>query len=100
MRRDRGSVTAEIAVALPVLVMFLLVGLTAVNAVSVKMRCVDAAREAARSQARGEPGVAAGTRAAPAGAVVSVASDGDTVRATVRAAEHPFGARLPGYTVE
>jgi Flp pilus assembly protein TadG len=100
MSRDRGSVTAELAVALPVLTLLLVVGLSAVNVVTTKMRCVDAAREAARSEARGEPGVAAGARAAPQSAVVSVASDGDTVRANVRVQTHPLGGRLPGFTVE
>lgn len=96
---DRGSVTAELAVALPVLVLFLLAGLTSVNAVATQMRCVDAAREAARAQARGEPGAAAGERVAPTGASVAVSADGDTVRATVVAITHPLGDRLPGFTV-
>jgi Flp pilus assembly protein TadG len=97
---DRGSVTAELATALPVLLLLLLAGLTSVNAVTTKLRCVDAAREAARAEARGEPGVAAGQRAAPDGAVVSVGGDGDLVRATVRTVAHPFGGRLPGFSVE
>ncbi len=99
MRGDRGSVTAELAVALPVLVLLLLAGLTSVNAVATQMRCVDAAREAARAQARGEPGAAAGERAAPAGATVAVSADGDTVRATVVAVAYPLGDRLPGFKV-
>lgn len=97
---DRGSVTAELAVALPVLVLLLLVGLTSVNAVAIQMRCVDAAREAARAQARGEPGEAAGERVAPAGATISVGGDGETVRATVVAVAYPLGDRLPGFTVQ
>jgi Flp pilus assembly protein TadG len=99
-RRERGSVTAELAVALPVLVLLMLAGLTSVNAVGIKLRCVDAAREAARAEARGEPGTAAGQRAAPEGASISVSGDADTVRATVRAVAHPLGGRLPGFTVE
>jgi hypothetical protein len=97
---DRGSVTAELAVALPVLVTLLLAGLTAVSAVATKLRCVDAAREAVRAEARGEPGAAAGQRAAPGGAVVSVVPDGDLVRATVRTVVRPLGGRLPGVPVE
>ncbi|MDT5036381.1 MAG: hypothetical protein QOE03_1566 [Micromonosporaceae bacterium] len=100
MSRDRGSVTAELAVALPVLTLLLVAGLSSVNAVTTKMRCVDAAREAARSEARGESGVAAGARAAPKSAVVSVVADGDIVRATVRVEIDPFGGRLPGFVVE
>ncbi|GAA1802862.1 mucin-associated surface protein [Planosporangium flavigriseum] len=99
-RGDRGSVTAELAVALPALLLLLLAGLTSVSAVATKLRCVDAAREAARAEARGEPGIAAGERAAPAGAVISVGQDGDLVRAAVRMVVRPFGSRLPGLTVE
>jgi Flp pilus assembly protein TadG len=97
---DRGSVTAELAVALPVLLLLLLAGLTSVNAVATKMRCVDAAREAARAEARGEPGVATGERAAPDGAVVTVDGQGDVVRAAVRTVVRPLGGRLPGFPVE
>jgi Flp pilus assembly protein TadG len=98
-RGDRGSVTVELAVALPVIVILLLGGLTAVNAVATKMRCVDAAREAARAEARGEPGTTAGQRAAPAGADVTVTTTRDTVTATVRATTYPLGGRLPGFSV-
>ncbi len=99
MRRDRGSLTAELAAALPVVVLLMLAGLTGVNAVGVKLRCVDAAREAARAAARGESGEAAGRRTAPDGATVVVVIDGDTVRATVRAVAHPLGAHMPGVPV-
>ncbi|MCW2639352.1 MAG: mucin-associated surface protein [Dactylosporangium sp.] len=92
--------TAELAVALPVLLLLLLAGLTSVNAVATKLRCVDAAREAARAEARGEPGVAAGERAAPGGAVVTVDGPGDVIRATVRTVVHPLGGRLPGLSIE
>ncbi len=99
-RRDRGSVTAELAAALPVVVFLLLAGITGVSAVVTQLRCVDAAREAARSAARGGPGVPAGERAAPPGARVEVAADGDMVHATVRATVRPLGPYLPGFTVE
>jgi Flp pilus assembly protein TadG len=98
--RDCGSVTAELAAAFPVLVILLIAGLAGVSAVVTQLRCVDAAREAARAAARGEPGEAAGQRAAPADARVSVSVDGELARATVRAGVHPLGARLPGFTVE
>lgn len=99
-RDERGSVTAELAVAMPVLVLLLLAGLAAVNAVATKLRCVDAAREAARAQARGDEGLSAGRRAAPDGAVVTVDGHGEVVRATVRAVVHPLGGRLPGIGIE
>jgi predicted PP-loop superfamily ATPase len=88
-----------LAVALPVIVLLLLAGLTAVNAVATKMRCVDAAREAVRAEARGEAGSAAGQRAAPDGAVVSVSGGADTVSATVTVTVRPLGAGLPAFTV-
>jgi hypothetical protein len=96
-RRAEGSATAELAASLPALVLLLFAALTAVLAVRVQLECVDAAREAARAAARGESGVAAGQRVAPAGASVSVAVDGDTVRATVRVQVHPLGGHMSGF---
>jgi Flp pilus assembly protein TadG len=96
--RDRGSATAELAVGLPALVLLLLVGLTAVSAVTTKLQCVDAAREAARTAARGESGSVAGT--APDGADVQVTVVGDTVAVTVRAPVRPLGPRLPSLSVQ
>lgn len=96
---DRGSVTAELAVGLPALMLLLFVGLTAVSAVTTKLRCVDAAREAARAAARGEQGYGAGQRTAPGGAEIEVSTEGDTVVATVRAPVRPLDHRLPGLSV-
>lgn len=98
--RDRGSVTAELAVGLPALVLLLFVGLAAVSAVITKLQCVDAAREAARAAARGEPGVAAGRRVAPDHAEVTVTVVGDTVVAKVTAPVRPLGSRLPPLSVD
>ena len=97
---DRGSVTAELAAALPVLVLLLLAALSGVAAVAVKLRCVDAAAQAAGAAARDADGVAAGRRAGPEGAAVSVGVDGVTVRAVVRAPIRPLGAGVAGFTVE
>jgi Flp pilus assembly protein TadG len=97
--RDRGSATAELAVALPAVLVLLLAGLTAVAAVTVKLQCVDAAREAALAAARGEPGVEAGERSAPGGAEVSVIVDGGLATATVRAPVPLLGLRLSGLAV-
>jgi hypothetical protein len=99
-RGERGSATAELAVGLPAVVLLLLVGLTAVGAVTTRLQCVDAAREAAIAAARGEPGTEAGHRAAPSGADVSVTVDADTVVATVRAPVPLLGARIPPLSVE
>jgi hypothetical protein len=96
---ERGSATAELAVSLPALVLMLFVALTAVVAVRTELECVDAAREAARSAARGEPGEVAGRRVAPAGASVTVSRGGDLIRATVSVRVHPLGGRMPGFDV-
>ena len=83
--------------ALPVLVLLLAVAVTAVSAVTSQLRCVDAAREAARAAARGAPdAVAVGRRVAPTGAQLTVESGGEQVRAVVRFRVRPLGGWLPG----
>ncbi|WP_319459767.1 TadE family type IV pilus minor pilin [Micromonospora sp. RTP1Z1] len=96
---DRGSFTAELAAGLPALVLLLLVGLTAVNAVTTRGGCLDAAREAALAAARGENGTTVGARYAPPGADVAVTVAGDRVTATVHVPVRTLGARLPRLTV-
>lgn len=73
-RSDRGSATAELAVALPAVVLLLAAGLAAVAAVTTKLGCVSAARDAALTAARGGQ---------PSGEGVRVSTDGDLVTATV-----------------
>jgi hypothetical protein len=67
------------------LVVVLVVCLAGITAVSMQVRCVDAAREAARLSARGDEqaGVAAARRIAPGGAQIQVRRDGDYLVATV-----------------
>jgi hypothetical protein len=74
--------------------MLCVAGLTAV---SMQVRCVDAAREAARLAARGDDGSAAvaAQRVAPDGAAVELRRDGELVVATVTA-RSPL---LPGVTI-
>ena len=85
-RRDEsGAATAELAMALPLLVAVTvgLVWLLAVGAAQI--RVVDAAREAARAAARGDSegdAVARALQVAPEGGRVSVAVVGDRVRAS------------------
>jgi Flp pilus assembly protein TadG len=98
-RRDRGSVTAELAVGLPALVLLLLFALGAVDAVLARMECVDAARDAALVSARGGDGRTEGQRRAPKGASVDVALDGQTATAVVRLRVSPLGPYLPSVTV-
>lgn len=85
---------------LPAVMVLLLAGLTAIGAVTTKLQCVDAARDAALAAARGEPGTEAGRRSAPGGAEVSVALGPETVVVTVRAPVPVLGAHLPGLAVE
>ncbi|MGV9210820.1 TadE family type IV pilus minor pilin [Micromonospora sp. RB23] len=95
---DRGSFTAELAAGLPALLLLLLAGLTAVNAVSTQASCLHTAREAALATAR-DASKADGEQAAPPGTEVSVSIDGERVRATVRAPVRALGGRLPRITV-
>jgi len=97
--RDRGSFTAEFAAGLPALMLMLFVGLTAVNAVSTQLQCLDAAREGAIAAARGDSGPAAATRVAPPGAQVSISTGTDTVTATVGSSVRVLGGHLPLITV-
>ncbi len=61
--------------------------LAGVTAVSMQVRCIDAAREAARLAARGDERSAVSTARgiAPGGAVVQLRRDGEFVVATVSA---------------
>ena len=89
-----GMVTAETAVVLPVLLLVLAGAVAAVTVVGAQLRCVDAAREGARAAARGEDTAvvtALAGRAAPDGAVTTVAADGATVTVTVSADVAPLG---------
>ncbi|MER7400876.1 TadE family type IV pilus minor pilin, partial [Streptomyces sp. NPDC000151] len=60
---DRGMVTAEAAVVIPTLVLFVAMLLWGLMAACAQIQCVDAARAGARAAARSEP---AGTTLAAA----------------------------------
>jgi Flp pilus assembly protein TadG len=96
---DRGAVTVEAALALCSLVTVLALVLAAVSAVAAQLRCVDAAREAARLTARGEQDRAEllARRIAPRGATVAVTVHGDEILARVSA--DPVAGLLPGIDV-
>lgn len=94
---DRGAVTVEAAIALGVLVVVALAAMGAILAVVAAVRCTDAAREAARLAARGEPdrGRAVAAQLAPPGAVVEIGAQGDDVVVSVSApAVRPFSFRV------
>jgi hypothetical protein len=75
----------------------LILCVSGLTAVSMQVRCVDAAREAARLAARGDDGSAsiAAQRIAPDGAAVQLRRDGEMVVATVTA-RSPL---LPGIAI-
>ncbi|MCX4818327.1 pilus assembly protein [Streptomyces sp. NBC_01142] len=86
--RDKGSVTAEAAVAVPALVVFAMALVWALMAASAQIQCVDAARAGARAAARSEPqaaAMAAARSAAPGGARVTLGRAGDLWRVRVEA---------------
>ncbi|WP_299446709.1 TadE family type IV pilus minor pilin [uncultured Phycicoccus sp.] len=96
-RADPGMVTAELAVAIPVLVVVLALALSAVRLGLDRVRVVDAAHVGARLAARGEGPLAvraAALRAAPRGAQVHTALWAGSVRVTVRAPAPPMLAGL------
>src|SRR4051812_16475929 len=85
-RAERGAVTAETAVALPVLVLFTLALVWMVCVGLTQVRALDAAREVARAAARSEStgqAVALGRQVAPAGSRVTLRADSGRVVATV-----------------
>lgn len=85
----------EAAFAVAALAAVLVICLGGLAAVSMQIRCVDAAREAARLAARGDDGARAARTVAPEGAAVQLRRDGDLVVATVTVRP----ALLPGITV-
>ncbi len=104
-RRDdeTGAVTAETAVALPVLVLVAL-GLAWLVALgATQVRALDAARETARAAARGEDvaaSVGLGRRVATPGSRIQVRDEGETIAVSVMSPVHGPGgifAFLPTY---
>ncbi|MFI6209319.1 TadE family type IV pilus minor pilin [Streptomyces sp. NPDC051041] len=83
---DRGFVTAESAVALPVLVAFAMALVWGLLVVAAQIQCVDAARTGARAAARQDPVdavVEVARAAAPRGAEVTVRREAGRVRVVV-----------------
>lgn len=82
---DRGAVVAEFAVALPAIVLVVLLGAAALATASRQVRIEDAAADAARLAARGEPDRIRGfVEASVPGATVESNERGDIVCVTVR----------------
>lgn len=86
-RGERGAVTAETVMVLPLLVGVALGLAWLLALVATQVRVVDAAREVARASARDEStahALALGRRVAPDGSVIALRQDGGDVVATVR----------------
>ena len=97
-RDERGMVTAETAVVLPVLVALTLAMVWLLTLGVAQMKVTDAAREAARALARGEPvdsAIELAERVAP-GASVTIEHDEGMVVVTVRQTVSPPGGVLDG----
>lgn len=92
--------TVEAAIALAAFMCVVAFALAAVVAVLDQVRCVDAAREAARMTARGDRSRAAEAveRIAPEGARLSVSVRGDEI--TVEVGAEPAGGVIPGVNVD
>ncbi len=104
-RGERGAVTAELALTLPLLVAVTLGLVWLLSVGTAQVRVVDAARETARAVARGDDlaaAVSTGERVAPPSAEVTVSSGDGLVTVVVAATvEGPGGvfAFLPGVQV-
>jgi hypothetical protein len=86
LRDERGTVTAEAAVVLPMIVLITIAMTWLVGLGATHVRAVDAARESARTVARGESvarGTSVGRRVAGPGSSVHVARQRGLVVVTV-----------------
>ncbi|WP_221586358.1 TadE family type IV pilus minor pilin [Microbacterium sp. G2-8] len=93
---DRGSASAEFAVALPALILVILLGVGALLASSTHVRLQDAAADAARLAARGEPDRAASViEHAVAGATSSLSDEGDLICVSAAIEVGVGSARVP-----
>ena len=94
--RDGGMATVEAAITLSAVVTVVAVLLAGLTAVLDQLRCTDAAREAARLLARGDPDQARQAVAdiAPSGARLDIEQQGDTI--TVDVTLDTVSPLLPG----
>jgi Flp pilus assembly protein TadG len=96
-RGERGYATAEAAVALPALLVVLAMAVGVVVSVGAQLRCVDAARVAARAAARGDSDADATKAArsvAPGATRIRFLRHGSQVEVQVSAQTRPFGHAL------
>jgi len=95
--------TAEVAVALPALVVLVAAGMTMVSVLMAQLRCVDAAREAARAAARGEDAAVVRSlaqRSGPKRSAVQLTAGQQEIEVTVSADADSVVGLLPAIHVE
>ncbi|GAB2514423.1 hypothetical protein GCM10027064_10370 [Microbacterium petrolearium] len=93
---ERGSVTAELALALPAVALIVALGMTGLLAASTHVRLQDGAADAARLVSRGEPGRAGeAVAAAVPGGDSSVTHRGDLVCVTASAGVRIASIEVP-----
>lgn len=100
--RDEGAVTAELAMALPVLVLVTWAAMWFVSVLGTQARCAEAARAAARAGARGDDPAAAARPLLPAGASLRTNRAGSWLEVVVQGSRPPPGPLagwLPGVSV-
>lgn len=104
-RDERGAVTAEAALILPLLAVFAMAMAWMIALGISAVRVQDAAREAARVVARGDPvgvGRSYALRVAPGGSTIAIRADGSEVTVVVTSRVRPPGGLLgfvPGVEV-
>ncbi|GAA0939459.1 TadE family type IV pilus minor pilin [Actinocorallia libanotica] len=94
---DRGTATAEVAVALPALLAVVAIALWGIAAAATRLTCVDALHIAARATARGEPLPQIRSRTlstTPPGTTLTITRTQDSAHLTLTAPFRPL-ARLP-----
>lgn len=104
---ERGTVTAEAAIVLPIVAAFALTLVWMITVGIAKVETVDAARDAARAIARGDDpdqAMAIGARTAPPNAHIDIGdAETGTVTVTVSAKAEPPGwllVPLPAVSIE
>jgi Flp pilus assembly protein TadG len=96
--RERGTVTAEFATVVPAVILVLVCCLGAVHLAGQRLRLQDAAADAARILARGDPAVQR-AEALMAGSVLSRRDSDGMVCATLRAPAAVAGGLLGDVTL-
>ncbi|WP_106396930.1 TadE family type IV pilus minor pilin [Actinocorallia populi] len=92
-RTDRGTATAEVAVALPALLAAAAIALWGIAAAATRLTCLDALHAAARATARGEPLHQVRSRAlsaTPPGTTLTITRNPDSALLTLTAPFRPL----------